>query len=398
MKIKKITIFLSIIVTFIIMTLITFYQYKEYSDLTNGFISTVVEKINAEYPDIKTEDLINIMSLDEYSTSSNILTSYGFTNNDLSILSSFTKTFKQNIIINTVVFISITIIILLSIYFYERKQKKELNSIISYLKELNRGNYDLQIDLNSEGILSILKNEIYTTTIMLKEQAEREQKDKINLKDSLTNISHQLKTPLTSISLLVDNLCDEEIDSKTSKEFLNDIKYQIDSINYLIIALLKLSRFDANVINFKKEKIYVKNLMFEALKHLDVIRDLKNITIHLNGSSTIFFIGDERWEFEAICNILKNCIEYTFENKNIYIFIKDTNIYTEILIKDEGPGMSLEEQKHIFQRFYKGKNSSNHSFGIGLSLAKEIVNKDNGVIKVNSEIGKGTTFKIRYYK
>ena len=380
------------------MLAITFYQYKEYSTLTNNFISTVLEKINSEYPDIAIEDIIMIINMEDYKESSNILSSYGFSENDLSILDSFNKTFKENILSNSLLFVLLTTIILFGIYFYKWHKKKELNSIINYLKELNRGNYNLQIDLNSEGLISILKNEIYTTTIMLKEQAEKEQKDKSNLKDSLTNISHQLKTPLTSISLLVDNLCDSDIDSATSKEFLNDIKYQIENINYLIVALLKLSRFDANVITFKKEKINIKSLVFEVLKHLDVIRDLKNINIHVSGASDITIIGDYHWEFEALSNILKNCLEYTPENKNIYLIFKDNNVYTEIQIVDEGPGMSRDEQKHIFERFYKGINSASNNFGIGLSLAKEIITKDNGTIKVYSELDNGTTFKIRYYK
>ena len=252
--------------------------------------------------------------------------------------------------------------------------------------------------MNSEGTLSILKNEIYTTTIMLREKAEKELVDKQNLKDSLTNISHQLKTPLTSISLLVDNLCDEDVPASLQREFLGDIKTQIDSINYLIIVLLKLSRFDANVITFKEEKINVKNLCIDVLKHIDALRDVKNITIHINGSNNVTFIGDYKWEFEALSNILKNCLEYTSENKNIYVSFKETNMFTEITIQDEGKGMSKEEKRRMFERFYKGENSSNNNFGIGMSLAKEIINKDNGKIKVDSTPGIGSTFKIRYYK
>ena len=398
MKLRKLTLFLSIIIIFIIILSITFYQYKSYATLTNNFIATVLAKINNEYPNIAIEDIIAIVNAENYETSSDILTSYGFTENDISILETYNKTFKDNLLCNSIIFLILTLIILMFIYFLKRKERKELIAIINYLKELNRGNYNLQIDLNSEGTISILKNEIYTTTIMLKEQAEKEQKDKINLKNSLTNISHQLKTPLTSISLLVDNLCDNDIDKTTSKEFLNDIKYQIENINYLIITLLKLSRFDANVIIFKKDKINIKNLIFEVLKQLDVIRDLKNINIHVNGATNITIIGDYHWEFEALSNILKNCLEYTPENKNIYLIFKDNNVYTEIQIVDEGPGMSQDEQKHIFERFYKGINSASNNFGIGLSLAKEIITKDNGTIKVYSELDDGTTFKIRYYK
>ena len=342
--------------------------------------------------------IIEIINNTENVDNSNLLTSYGFSNSDLSILVSFENEFHRQLLLNSILFFTITVIILLGIYIFSKKRKNELNNIIEYLKELNRGNYNLKIDLNAEGKMSILKNEIYTTTVMLREQAEKELIDKINLKDSLTNISHQLKTPLTSISLLVDNLIEEPIDAATQKEFLLDIKTQVESINYLIIALLKLSRFDANVITFKKENINVKSLLLDILKHIDILREVKNVDIHITGNNETSFVGDYKWEFEALTNILKNCLEYTLENRNIYVSFSTNNVYTEIIIRDEGNGMSKEECRKIFERFYKGVNSSNNSFGIGLSLAKEIINKDNGKIKVKSQLNIGTSFIIRYYK
>ena len=397
MKSYKRIIIILIIVTLIITVFLSYYSYYRYTHLTNAFVSNVVEVIDTNYPDVDMTTIIDIINSSDYTTS-DILTNYGFTENDISILSSLKEEFTKKLIINICVFVIISTIFIIIIIAKEHKNKKNLNDIISYLKELNRGNYNLNIDLNKEGELSILKNEIYTTTVMLREQAEKELQDKINLKDSLTNISHQLKTPLTSISLLVDNLLDEEIDTNTQKEFLLDIKNQIESINYLIIVLLKLSRFDANVVTFKEEKINVKNLLIDILKHIDIIREVKNIAIHIAGDNSSSFIGDYKWEYEAISNILKNCLEYTPENKNIYIKYRETNMYTEIIIEDEGPGMSKNEKNKIFERFYKGNISNSNNFGIGLSLAKEIINKDNGKIKVESELNKGTTFKIRYYK
>ena len=397
MKSYKRIIIILIIVTLIITVFLSYYSYYRYTHLTNAFVSNIVEVIDTNYPDVDMTTIIDIINSSDYTTS-DILTNYGFTENDISILSSLKEEFTKELIINICVFVIISTIFIIIIIAKEHKNKKNLNDIISYLKELNRGNYNLNIDLNKEGELSILKNEIYTTTVMLRKQAEKELQDKINLKDSLTNISHQLKTPLTSISLLVDNLLDEEIDTNTQKEFLLDIKNQIESINYLIIVLLKLSRFDANVVTFKEEKINVKNLLIDILKHIDIIREVKNIDIHITGDNASSFIGDYKWEYEAISNILKNCLEYTPENKNIYIKYRETNMYTEIIIEDEGPGMSKNEKNKIFERFYKGNNSNSNNFGIGLSLAKEIINKDNGKIKVESELNKGTTFKIRYYK
>lgn len=398
MKHGKIIITVTVIVLFVTTIAITYYEYQTYSHLTNEFVSDVVDLIDENYPNIDTSEVIEIINSSDYENNSDILTSYGFTDSDLSILASLENQFHEQLLINIIIIVIFGAIIILGIYLYNLKNKRELDNLIKYLKELNRGNYNLQIDLNSEGTLSILKNEIYTTTIMLREKAEKELVDKQNLKDSLTNISHQLKTPLTSISLLVDNLCDEDVPASLQKEFLGDIKTQIDSINYLIIVLLKLSRFDANVITFKEEKINVKNLCIDVLKHIDALRDVKNITIHINGSNNVTFIGDYKWEFEALSNILKNCLEYTSENKNIYVSFKETNMFTEITIQDEGKGMSKEEKRRMFERFYKGENSSNNNFGIGMSLAKEIINKDNGKIKVDSTPGIGSTFKIRYYK
>lgn len=398
MKHGKIIITITFIVLFVTTIAITYYEYQTYSRLTNEFVSDVVDLIDENYPNIDTSEVIEIINSSDYDNNSDILTSYGFTDSDLSILASLENQFHEQLLINIIIIVIFGAIIILGIYLYNLKNKRELDNLIKYLKELNRGNYNLQIDLNSEGTLSILKNEIYTTTIMLREKAEKELVDKQNLKDSLTNISHQLKTPLTSISLLVDNLCDEDVPASLQKEFLGDIKTQIDSINYLIIVLLKLSRFDANVITFKEEKINVKNLCIDVLKHIDALRDVKNITIHINGSNNVTFIGDYKWEFEALSNILKNCLEYTSENKNIYVSFKETNMFTEIIIQDEGKGMNKEEKRRIFERFYKGENSSNNNFGIGMSLAREIINKDNGKIKVDSTPDIGSTFKIRYYK
>ncbi len=398
MKKNKLVITITIIVIFIINILINYLEYRKFTNITNNFVASIINEISVNYPNIDDTEIIEIINSSDYNTNSDILTNYGFTTNDLSILKSLEDEYHQVLFINITVFIIITLIIILLIYLNSRRNKKELNNIIKYLKELNRGNYNLAIDLNNEGELSILKNEIYTTTIMLREKAEQERQDKINLKDSLTNISHQLKTPLTSISLLVDNLSDELIPDNIKQEFLSDIKNQVESINELIIILLKLSRFDANVITFNKESINVKNILIDILKHIDILREVKNIDIHLTGSNDVTFMGDYKWEYEALSNIIKNCLEYTPQNKNIYITYKETNIYTEIIIQDEGLGMTPEEKNKIFTRFYKGINSSNNNFGIGLSLAKEIITKDNGKIKVASKLNNGTTFKIRYYK
>ena len=395
MKKHFIIVWIVVVITFFI---ISFVDYKSYVRITNNFTNNIIsEVVKNNYPDVTEEEIIEIINSSD-NEASDILASFGIDINSMGVLKSINDNFYRNLIINSIVLLVISIVIFLLIFFYDKKEKRELDKIIDYLKELNRGNYDLKIDLNSEGILSILKNEIYTTTVMLREMASREYLDKITLKENLANISHQLKTPLTSIAILVDNLCDEEVDKKTELEFLNDIKRQVDNINYLVIVLLKLSRFDANVITFKKDDINVKKLILECMKNLDVIREVKNINIHVSGANDVEFIGDYKWESEAISNIIKNAIEHTLNDKNIYISFKDKSIYTEIIIEDEGLGMSEKEKNRIFERFYKGSSTNSNNFGIGLSLAKEIITKDNGKIIVKSEVNKGTKFIIRYYK
>ena len=392
---KKIII-INYVVLLISVVIITYFDYVKYSNLVNGFVNTVIYEIKKDYPDYDESKIVKLINLSEYDDT--LLNNYGISKSDISVLYSFKNSFIHSLYLNSIFIIVISLIFFIVILFNRKKEKKELDEIVEYIKDINRGNYDLKLTNNKESMYSILKNEIYTTTVMLKEKAENELKDKLSVKDSLTNISHQLKTPLTSISLLVDNLCDNNVSPEIQKEFLEDIKFQVKNINYLIIQLLKLSKFDANVVVFKKENINVKNIIFEVLKYVDPLIDLKNINIHVNGKNNVSFIGDYQWEFEALSNIIKNCIDYIPDNKSIYIEFKENNFYTQIEIIDEGLGIAPSEVNHIFERFYKGKNSSNNNFGIGLALAKEIILKDNGKIIVSSKLDKGTKFKIKYYK
>ena len=194
---------------------------------------------------------------------------------------------------------------------------------------------------------------------------------------------------------MIDTLIMEDVDEVKRIEYLKDIRSQIENINFLIIALLKLSRFDANVVVFEKNKIIVKNLIMDVLKNVDILRELNGVSIHTKGKSDVSFIGDYKWECEAITNIVKNAIEYAKDNKDVYIIYEDKNVYNEIRIINDGI-ITDEDKKNIFKRFYK-KNNNGNNFGIGLSLAKEIVEKDNGTIRVECKNNK-TIFILKYYK
>lgn len=166
----------------------------------------------------------------------------------------------------------------------------------------------------------------------------------------------------------------------------------------MILILLKLAKFDSNTIVFKRQNNDLLTIINEASINVAALADLKNIEININSNDKINIYCDYKWEVEALTNIIKNCIEYSLESSKIDIFINDNNLYTELIIKDYGKGMDKEEIKNIFKRFYKGNNSFNDSIGIGLSLAKNIIEKDNGLISVKSKKNNGTEFNIKYFK
>ena len=295
----------------------------------------------------------------------------------------------------------IVFILILSIivFKYNHSESKKINEITKYIEEINRGNYKLNIEENTEDELSILKNELYKITIKLKEVAENSQKDKTTLKDSLSDISHQIKTPITSILIMLDNiLSDENMPEDIKKDFIKDIKREIINIKFLVESILKLSKIDSNSIKFIKKEVFIKDIINEAVKNVSMLSELKNIEIIVSGDDSIKTICDLKWQVEAITNILKNCIEHSYENRKIYINYNQNNMYTELKIEDNGTGIDAKDLPHIFERFYKGKNSSSDSVGIGLALSKSIIESNNGYIQVDSKLNKGTTFIIKYLK
>lgn len=289
-------------------------------------------------------------------------------------------------------------------YYYEHRRYQKINELSMYLHQICAGNHSLDIRDNEEGELSILKNEIYKVTCRLSEQSELLKKDKHYLADSLSNISHQLKTPLTSMLMMMDFLKRKDLEEEKRLEFIRSISKQLERIEWLVTALLKLSKIDAGTVLFKKEKVNVSFLIKQATLSLGIKAEVKEQSIIINNHEVwqevedVSFIGDKNWSLEAIINILKNCIEHTPVGGRINIDFSENALYTEIIIKDNGEGIDQEDLPHIFERFYRGKNASSESVGIGLAMARSIVLEQNGDITVKSEKGIGTKFRIRFYK
>ncbi len=392
-----ILIFIIFLIYLISILLFNNYQYKKYTLNYNTKVNSVLSLLIDRYPSLTKEELINILN-NSTDTKENILKQYGLDMEKDSFILNNEKVYLNSIKVTIIITSSLFLIVLFIILVHEYIKLKNINNLTKVLEEINNKNYKIDIGDFREDELSILKSEIYKTTIMLKEQADNSTLDKINLKDSLSNISHQLKTPLTSINIMLDNILDsEEMSEDVRTEFINNIKREISNINFLVAGILKLSRLDANVVNFMVEKVKVKDIINECIKNVSSLCDLKSISIDVTGNEMLKINCDFKWEVEAITNILKNCVEHSNNNSKIDIKYINNKMYTEITIKDYGVGIPEKDVKHIFERFYKGSNSTSDSVGIGLSLSKSIIEQENGTINVNSKLNKGTIFTIRYY-
>ena len=386
-----------IIVFLIIGNIFFFYQYQSYIQNYNSKIAVIVSLVEEKYPNIDRSELISILNSDD-KVSEDIFSRYGIDVQKESIIIENDRLFSRFIIIYNILFIGLALSIILLYLKHENDQDKEIKRIVKCIKEINKKNYAINIEDNTEDELSILKNEIYKTTVMLKEMAESSKDDKLRLKDSLSDISHQLKTPLTSINIMLDNILDNpNMDEDTKEKFIQSIKREVTNISNLATEILKLSKFDANVVRFENKEVLVKDIIKKAISNVEMMAEIKNVEIKVVFHDNVKLVCDLNWQVEAIINILKNCIEHSSENSFINIEVIDNKIYKEIIIKDSGEGIDKKDLLHIFERFYKGKNSSKDSVGIGLALAKKIIEMNNGSISVNSVKGKGTVFTIRYY-
>lgn len=398
-KINKKALIFIILTTVISVSFFSFilnYQYRSYTKNYNESINSIIYEVTLKYPDINEYDLIEV--LDSNKNSDDILSKYGINDKNSSIIEN-DKLFKKYIIIDLLVLVVIILVIYLFFIINKFKRTKKINKIIELISKINRRNFAIDVEDYTEDELSALKQEIYKTSLMLRSEADNSLKDKLNLKDSLSDISHQLKTPLTSITIMIDNILDnEEMDSKTRRKFLINIKREIININFLVQNLLKISKFDANVIKFNKEEVFIKDIVNEAIKKVSALSELKGISIKVSGDKNATINCDFMWEVEAISNIIKNSIEHINSDGFVEINYTKNKVYSRILIRDNGIGIDSDDLPYIFDRFYKGKNTSRDSVGIGLALSKSIIEKDNGSISVKSTPNIGTIFTIKFFE
>lgn len=399
MKVKKLLVFFTIIiVAYLVCSNLVYMSFvNEYKKNQNEVLNAILYKVTEKYPDITQDELMSILNSNEF-YEQNVLENYGINlDDDFVILKNHENAKTYFVINNCIICAMIITIVLLWISYYKGEQKR-IADVTRCLERINNRDYGIDIEDNVEDELSILKNELYKTAIMLKEHAENSVKDKKNLKVSLEDISHQLKTPLTSINILLDNILDNpEIPNDVMLDFIKDIKKEVVKINFLIGNLLKLSRFDVNAVHMANDANNLKDIIEASVKNVAVLCDLKGVRIECNAKNMMLNC-DFNWQVEALTNIIKNCVEHSFKGGIVTINTSENKIYTLVEIKDNGCGIAKEDLPHIFDRFYRGKNSDKESVGIGLALAKSIIEKSGGKIDVKSRLGEYTRFEIRYFK
>ena len=395
------------------MSWIGWYTHK-YKNIENTYIRCIMENVINQYPDLDMEEIAIILNKSyselESSTTSeefySILRKNGITDNTFYI-KDMSDIRNVNIIVSTLIIGVMSVLFIICFYIYLRRRKNAIVQLQDYMDKISRGNYELEINDNSEDELSSLKNSLYKIMVYMKEQADSARIKKVMLAQSVSDISHQLKTPLTSTQVLLDNLNDNpDMDYSTRKKFIYEALNQVNGMSWMIVSMLKLSRIDAGVVEFNNENISINKIIEEAVGNLEVIAEIKNVNIEKNidnrnedelNKSDIYIKGDYNWNREALQNIIKNAIEHSNDKGTVKINITDNDVYTAVYITNRGEKLSDKQQKQIFERYYSEAKYEDNSMGIGLPLAKAVIEKQGGYISVESD-DEETVFIVKYIK
>lgn len=282
-------------------------------------------------------------------------------------------------------------------FVFTRARYKSISQISAQIDKVLHNKEYLYIGELEEGELSILNSEITKMTLRLREQNEALKKEKRHLSNSLADIAHQLRTPLTSANIIL-SLLENNNNEKERRAFVRETEELLLKMDWLITSLLKLSRLDAELVILKKEQVEVKKLIFEAVRPLLISMELHEIELKVDVPSEIVIQGDLNWLSEAIQNIFKNCMESVGDEGKLEVTCTENPIFTEIVIHDSGSGFEEEDLPHIFERFYRGNSKNATGYGIGLSLCKMIIVRQGGTIVAKNHPQGGASFVLRFPK
>ena len=283
-------------------------------------------------------------------------------------------------------------------FFREWKRYRDMRSLSEQIDEILHEGKTLELEHFREGDLEILRDEIQKMTGRLQEQTELLKQEKTSLADSLADISHQIRTPLTTLNLQLERLKSMELDPGNRRMLVREARKMLDKIEWLVTALLKMSKLDAGAVTLRMQRIELAPFLCDAMRPFEIPMEVHGKTYEIQGAGQVVFTGDYEWTLEAVQNVLKNGIEYTPDGGKLMIVCEENPVYTEIKITDSGQGIPEEDIPHLFERFYRGKNAGAQSFGIGLALSRMILAKENAVIRAQNAKYGGGQFQIRFYK
>ncbi len=295
--------------------------------------------------------------------------------------------------------LALALAVLLGTIFYvlTRNRYKKIAQLSEQIDRVLHSKEQLSISEEEEGELSILQSEIVKMILRIREQNDALKNEKKHLADSLADISHQLRTPLTSVNIIL-SLLEKNADQQKQKELIREASGLFGQMDFLLASLLKLSRLDAGIVVFKKERIVVSNLIAVSLRPFLIPLELHDIQIQTDIPEAAEIAGDFKWLSESFQNIIKNSIESVGHHGNIRIACEDNPLFTEIIIHDDGAGFAKEDLPHLFERFYRGKDAEACGYGIGLALCKTIIMGQGGTITAKNHPNGGALFSVRFPK
>jgi signal transduction histidine kinase len=282
-------------------------------------------------------------------------------------------------------------------YVFTTVRYKKIAQLSEQIDMVLHNTEHLCINEADEGELSVLQSEIVKMTLRIREQNDELQREKKHLADSLADISHQLRTPLTSVNIIL-SLLEKDTDKKEQRALLREAGELFRQMDFLLTSLLKLSRLDAGIVTFKKEQISVGRLVSASLRPFLISMELHNIRVKTDIPEDVEIWGDSHWLSESFQNIIKNCIESVRDNGNIWIACEDNPLFTQITFHDDGNGFEKEDLPHLFERFYRGKDAGATGYGIGLALCRTIIMRHSGTIAAKNHPQGGAVFAVRFSK
>lgn len=394
---RKIVLFFMIWTIFLVgICMIVSWQAKEnYQNYMLQLTSQVVDNIHIKYPEAEEQIIKNIIQESESESEINTLEKYGI---DRRIIASQKqgKEINQKLMIEIVVIIGVGIASMVYFfYLYHKKQIKKWEELDAYCQEMIKGNQTVKIREQREGIESIVTNDIYDMTMLLQQKNEQLDKTNQDIEKLIADISHQIKTPLTSLNMMNDLLYTEMPEEKR-KEFLDHMQQELEKIYWLIKTLLNIAKLDSKTLILEKKRNNAYNLLQEIKNDFNAMCEVKQAKIIIETKQKDEIYCDKKWTKEAIGNIIKNALEHGATK--VKLNAEENYLYTQIKIEDNGEGISTKDKAHIFERFYKSQNSREDSLGLGLAFCKSIIKNQEGEIKVKSKIGEGSTFILKIRK